>query len=159
MTSRVLPARTLVFVPFAAVVLVVAVLLIGGRPAEANAPGAGEMPIPPAWEILPTPRYVDYDAPDAFLGLGNVAVVRLEGSPYQTVRDKTGELTGDSTIIEEELVAVLREKGAENVAVHTDDLTSCEGYDTLILLGMPEHNAVSRHYFEAMGLGLSLIHI
>jgi hypothetical protein len=153
MTSQVSPVRTLVIVPFAAVVLVVAVLLTGGRPAEANGSGAGEMPIPPAWEILPTPRYVDYDAPDPYLVLGDVALVRREGSPYQTVRDETGELTGNSTIIEEELVAVLREKGADNIAVHTDDLTSCEGYDTLILLGMPEHNAVSRHYFEAMGLG------
>jgi hypothetical protein len=113
---------------------------------------AAAPPVPPSWEVLPIPRHVDYHAPDDFVSLGKVAVVRKAGSPYETIRDAAAELVGDSTITEEELLAVLKESGVASVECLPDDLPSYDGFDSLILLGAPMHNAVTARCFDAMGL-------
>ena len=111
--------------------------------------------IPPAWEILPIPRYVDYDSPKSFLTLKNVAVVRRPGGPYQTVRDESGELVGQSTITEGNLVQLLKENGVQNVTTVADNLPDYSSYDTLILLGKPEHNSKTAKLFKAMKLSFA----
>jgi len=47
----------------------------------------------------------------SFVTVGKAAIVRQDASPYETVRDASGELAGQSTITEEELVQVLKENG------------------------------------------------
>ncbi len=107
---------------------------------------------PPSWEILPIPRCVDYGAPDDFISLGKVAIVRRESSPYQTVRDGADELVAHSTITEEELRAILKEMGVVSVDSLPDDLPDYDGYDSLIALGAPQHNAVTARYFRVWDL-------
>ena len=107
--------------------------------------------IPPSWEVLPIPRYVDYGSTDEFVKLGRVAVVRRMGGPYQTVRDDRTELVGDSTITEEELAGILKGHGVV-VDSQPDNLNSYDGYDTLVLLGRPRHNEQTARYFTAMEL-------
>jgi len=111
--------------------------------------------IPPSWEVLPIPRYVDYGSPDDFVVLGNVAIVRKDGGPYQTVRDEQTELVGDSTITEEELIRILGENGVTVVESVPDNLASYDGYDTLILLGSPRHNAQTVTFFKTMNLSFN----
>ena len=108
--------------------------------------------IPPAWEILPIPRYADYGSRKAFLSLGKVAIVRQVGGPYQTVRDASGNLAGQSTITEEDLVALLKEHGVATVKNQADDLDSYDDFDTLIILGSPKYNRQAEKYFNAMTL-------
>lgn len=55
--------------------------------------------IPPAWEILLIPRYVECSSPIEFLTLGKVAIVRRDVGPYQTVRDRSKNLVGKSTVV------------------------------------------------------------
>ena len=93
-----------------------------GRPLLGQWRSATGGPIPPSWQILPIPRDADYGAPDDFVTLGTVAIVRKEGGPYQTVRDKASELVGDSTITEEELVRILGEHGVADLDRLPDDL-------------------------------------
>jgi hypothetical protein len=111
-----------------------------------------ERAIPPSWEILPIPRWVDYASPDDFTALGNVAVVRKAGGPYETRRDEKMELVNGSTITEEELEGVLKDCGLGEVACLPDDLADYSAYDTLILLGAPGRNALTGRLFEAMEL-------
>ena len=118
--------------------------LLGGGTAVAEG-------VPDSWVVLPVPRYVDYGAKDAFVPLKNVAVVRKAGSPYQTVRNAQGELDGGSTIIEEELVAILKEQGVTTQVV-ADTPEACAPFDTLILLGPPSGNAQSADWFKRLGL-------
>ena len=74
------------------------VMLASGGPQEGKQ-------IPPSWQVLPIPRDADYGATDDFLTLGRAAIVRR--GAYQTVRDGAGELVGESTITEGELVRIL----------------------------------------------------
>ena len=111
--------------------------------------------MPPAWKVLPIPRYADYGSPDEYLTAKNVAVVRREGGPYQTVRDESGELVGQSTIVEEELLRILRERGINSVTSVPDNLDSYRDYDTLILVGRPEHNAQTQEWFAKLQLSFS----
>jgi hypothetical protein len=110
--------------------------------------------IPPPWVVLPVPRCVEYGPSDAFLPLNNVAIVRKPGSPYQTVRTPQGELEAGSTVIEEELVAILKEYGvaAQTVA---DTPDACAPFGTLILLGPPNRNAQTAEWFARMGLSFN----
>ena len=108
-----------------------------------------------SWKVLPTPRYVDYGFSGSFIDLKNVAIVRQEGGPYQTVRDKNTELVGQSTITEEELTQILKESGVSNVTSLPDNLQSYDGYDTLILLGNPDRNLLTKKYFAAMKLSFA----
>jgi hypothetical protein len=114
--------------------------------------------IPPAWNVLPIPRYVDYGSPSEFLTLGNVAIVRRDAGPYQTVRGQAAELVGQSTITEEELTAILKDSGAAKIASLPDNLASYDGYDTLILLGNPKHNAQTAKWFGRMKLSFAKWH-
>lgn len=107
--------------------------------------------IPPSWVVLPVPRFADYGAEDSFAPLSNVAVVRRPGSLYQTVRTPQGELQPGSTVIEEELVALLEEQGVAPRVVD-DTAEACEGFDTLILLGPPGLNAQAAAWFDRLGL-------
>ena len=119
-------------------------------------PGSGAErqanPIPPSWEVLPIPRHADYGAPDDFVELGKVAIIRKEGGPYQTVRDEKTELVGDSTITEEESVRILGEHGVVDVDRLSDDRASYADYSTLILLGSPKHNRQTARLFGDMKL-------
>ena len=108
--------------------------------------------VPPSWEILPIPRYVDYGSPKSFLTVKNVAIVCRDGGPCQSVRDKSGELVGQSTITEEELTRILKESGVPSVTSVADTLPDYSGYDTLILLGNPERNSQTAKLFAAMKL-------
>ena len=129
--------------------------LPGAERDEKNGPGVKSSPvasIPPAWEVLPIPRYADYGSPDAFLTLGKVAIVHKVGGPYQTVRDGSGELAGPSTITEEELTALLKEHGVAPVKSLADDLDSYAGFDTLIILGAPKNNRQADKYFRKLKL-------
>ncbi|MHB9038441.1 MAG: hypothetical protein ACYC64_17455 [Armatimonadota bacterium] len=110
--------------------------------------------VPPSWEILPIPRYVDYGSSKSFVAIKNVAIVRQEGGPYQTVREQAGELVGNSTITEEELTGILKETGV-NVSSVSDRLGSYDGFDTLILLGNPNYNKQTDKYFKKMKLSFS----
>ena len=107
--------------------------------------------VPPSWVVLPFPRYADYSPEEAFLPLKNAAVVSRQGGPYRTTRTPQGELDAGSTVIEEELLAILAERGvtAQRAA---DTPQTCEGFDTLILLGPPERNAQTAAWFACMGL-------
>lgn len=107
--------------------------------------------IPSPWVVLPVPRYVEYGPNDAFLPLKNVAIVRAPGSPYQTVRSPQGELDADSTIIEEELVAILEEYGVTAQTV-PDTPEACVSFATLILLGPPDRNAQTAEWFARLDL-------
>jgi len=127
-------------------------LLMCGHAAAESIDTAASSPVPPSWEVLPIPRCVDYNESDDFVPLGKVAVIRRAGSPYQTVRDAAAELVGESTITEEELVAVLKENGVASVECLPDDLPSYDGFDSLILLGSPKHNAVTARCFDAVQL-------
>ena len=118
-------------------------LLLSAAPAYA---------VPPSWEILPIPRYVDYGSADDFLVLGKVGVVRKSASPYQTIRDAKAELVGQSTVTEEELSGVLKDAGVTTVKSLSDDSSSYSEYDTLILLGSPTHNRQTAKVFEALNL-------
>ena len=122
-------------------------LASAGTPAEAD-----DAPHP--WVVLPVPRYADYGPDDAFLPVKNVAVIRRPGGPYQTARTPQGGLVAGSTIIEEELIGILREHGltAQTVA---DTPEACGPSDTLILLGPPDHNAQTADWFERLGLSFS----
>jgi hypothetical protein len=111
--------------------------------------------IPPGWEILPIPRYVDYESPDSFVTVKKVAVIRKDGGPYQSVRDAAGDLSGESTITEEELVAFLKDSRVQEVAWVADNLPAYDDYDTLIVLGNPERNAQTAKLFEGMGLSFT----
>jgi len=133
-------------------VLFVSLVMHCGSCFAAGKTKSGSNEIPPSWEILPIPRYVDYGAPDEFVTLGRVAIVRKEGGRYQTVRDDETELTGDSTITEEELTRILREYGVSVVESLPDDAASYDGYDTLILLGSSEHNRQTAAFFNTMKL-------
>ena len=134
-------------IPLTVMLLILCSLFpLAGHGAAASGPA-----IPPSWKVLPIPRYADYDAPDSFLELGKVAIVRKADGPYQTVRDSQGELKGASTITEEELLAVLKANGVDVVSL-ADDLTSYDAYDTLILLGAPERNKQTEKYFAEMKL-------
>ncbi|HPO16255.1 MAG TPA: hypothetical protein PLI09_22660 [Candidatus Hydrogenedentes bacterium] len=108
--------------------------------------------VPPSWEMLPLPRYVDYGLNRSFITMTHAAVVRREGGSYQTVRHESGELVGASTVIEEELIQFLKESGVQHVAGVTDTLGDYSGYDTLILLGNPSHNAKTQQIFDELGL-------
>ena len=108
-----------------------------------------------SWEVLPIPRYVDYGSPKHFVMVKSAAIVRRSGGPYQTVRDKAGELVGSSTVTEEELTGILRENGIAGIDSVSDDLVSYDGYDTLILLGSPEHNTLTERMFSKMKLSFS----
>jgi len=108
--------------------------------------------VPPSWEILPIPRYVDYGGTEEFLVLGKVAIIRREGSPYHTLRDANTELVGESTVSEEELTGILSKSGVKQVESLPDDLASYDGYDTLILLGSSEHNRQTAAFFNTMTL-------
>lgn len=108
--------------------------------------------IPPAWEVLPIPRYADYGSPGEFLTLGRVAIVRRPGSPYQTVRDRTSNLAGASTIIEEELASLLKEHGVTALKSLPDDLDSYADFDTLLILGSPKNNRQAEKYFRELKL-------
>jgi hypothetical protein len=103
------------------------------------------------WVVLPAPRYVDYGAKDAFVPLKNVAVVRKAGSPYQTLRNAQGELEPGSTVIEEELIAILKDQGVTPQSV-ADTPEACAPFDTLILLGPPSGNAQTADWFAPLGL-------
>jgi hypothetical protein len=117
----------------------------------AGAGAAVSEDIPAPWVVLPAPRYVEYGPSDAFLPLKDVAVVRKPGSPYQTVGTPQGELEAGSTIIEEELVAILNEYGVTAQAV-PDTPEACASFDTLILLGPPNGNAQTAEWFTRLGL-------
>ncbi|MHB9036506.1 MAG: hypothetical protein ACYC64_07545 [Armatimonadota bacterium] len=116
---------------------------------------AGKTVVPPSWEILPIPRYVNYGSPKSFVTLGRVAIVRKEGGPYQTLRTNSGELIGESTITEEDLARALRNSGVAQVDSVADNLSSYDGYDTLMLLGNPEYNAQTAKMFKKMKLSFS----
>ena len=111
--------------------------------------------VPPAWEILPIPRYVDYGAADSLVDAAKVAIVRRPGSMYQTVRDARGTLQGPSTVIEEELLGVLKEHGLSQVPCVSDTLPSYDAYDTLIVLGNPQHNALAAQLFAELHLSFA----
>ncbi len=130
-------------------------LLIGGNPLVGRGGQQPADPTPPSWQILPIPRDADYGAPDDFLTLGTVAIVRQEGGPYQTVRDEDAELVGDSTITEEELVRILAEHGVTDLDRLPDDLASYADYSTLILLGSPQHNRQTDRLFKEMELSFA----
>ena len=112
-------------------------------------------PVPPSWEILPIPRVVNYGSPKSFLAVEKIAIVRQDGSPYQTVRDKAGELAGTSTITEEELTSILKDSGVATIDSLPDNLASYDGYDTLVLLGNPQHNAQTAKWFTRMKLSFA----
>jgi len=126
--------------------------LTAATPAEGAQVGGDAVAIPPAWEVLPIPRHADYGSPADFLVPGRVAVVRRENGPYHTRRDARGELTGGSTITEEDLLQILKDQGISAVECVGDDLTNYAAYDTLILLGAPRHNAVTARMFKVMKL-------
>ena len=107
--------------------------------------------IPESWVVLPVPRYVEYGPKDAFLPLENVAIVRTPGSPYQTLRTSQGELEAGSTVIEEELVAILDAHGVPAKTV-ADTPEACAPFDALILLGPPNRNAQTAAWFTRLGL-------
>jgi hypothetical protein len=107
--------------------------------------------VPDSWVVLPVPRCVDYGAKDAFLPLKNAAVVRKPGSPYQTVRNAQGELDAGSSIVEEELIAILKQQGVTATVV-ADTPEACAPFDTLILLGPPSRNAQTADSFARLGL-------
>jgi len=121
-------------------------------PGLADAVRAEETGIPPSWKILPIPRWVDYGSPDDFITLGKVAVVRKTGSPYETQRDEKMDLVGGSTITEEELKGLLNDLGLSEVTCLPEDGVDYGGFDTLILLGPPEQNALTARFVDAMGL-------
>ena len=125
-------------------------LLVSGGQQEGKPIPPGS--IPPSWQVLPIPRDADYGASDDFLPLGRVAIVRKQGGAYQTVRDGAGELVGESTITEEELVRILGAEGAANLDCLPDDRASYADYNTLILLGSPRHNQQTARFFQEMEL-------
>ncbi len=127
--------------------LVVLFSLLGGGAAFAE-------DVPAPWVVLPVPRYVDYGPNDSFLPLKDVAVVRKAGSPYQTVRTPQGELETGSTVIEEELAAILKEHGL-TVQTVSDTPEACAPFNTLILLGPPSRNAQTAAWFTRLGLDFS----
>ncbi len=130
-------------------------LLIGGRHSLGGDDRPRATEIPPSWQILPIPRDADYGEPDDFVSPGRVAIVRKQGGPYQTVRDEKSELVGESTITEEELVRILGEQGINDPVCLPDDLSSYADYDSLILLGPPQHNRQTARLFQEMGLSFS----
>jgi hypothetical protein len=136
MSSILVPLLSLVSASF---------MLASGGPQEGKQ-------IPPSWQVLPIPRYADYGATDAFLTLGRAAIVRRQSGSYQTVRDEAGELKGESTITEEELVRILGEQTVPDLDQLPDDFPSYADYDTLILLGSPRHNRQTARYFKEMKL-------
>lgn len=113
---------------------------------------APKKPVPPSWEVLPVPRCADYGSPKQFVTVSSVAIVRRDGGPYQTVRDRNGELAAQSTIVEEELTGILRKVGVARVESVSDDMQSYEGFDTLVLLGSPERNTQTAKAFADMRL-------
>jgi hypothetical protein len=118
----------------------------------ASATDATEVAPPPAWEVLPIPRYADYGSPASFVLVGKAAIIRHDASPYHTIRDTAGELVGPSTITEEELTLAFRDSGVHSVTSLNDNLSSYDDYDTLILLGSPNNNSQTAKYFEKMEL-------
>jgi len=106
---------------------------------------------PPSWVVLPIPRYADYQPADSFLPLIDVAVVRKPGGPYQTLRTPEGELDPSSTIVEEELVTILKEQGLTAQSV-PDTPEACAPFGTLICLGPPDRNAQTEAWFKRFGL-------
>jgi hypothetical protein len=108
--------------------------------------------VPPIWKILPKPRYVQYGGGEDFVPLGRVAVVRRENGPYHTRRDASGELVELSTVTEEELLVLLRERGAQEVVAVSDALEDYSDYDALVLLGSVRFNAIAERYWAEMGL-------
>jgi hypothetical protein len=136
------------------VILAPLVLLCADTGLGAPGTSAGDL-VPPSWEILPIPRYVDYGSSDDLVALGKVAVVRKTGTPYQTVRDTKGGLVGESTIIEEELSGILAAAGVAGVDILSDDLPSYVKYDTLLLLGPPRNNRQTEKLFDAMSLSFA----
>jgi len=108
--------------------------------------------VPPSWEVVPIPRYADYGSPRDFITVGRAAIVRAQGSPYETIRDAAGELAAESTITEEELAGILRAAGVADVAAVPDDAAACEPYDTLFVLGPPRGNQVADAAFGKLGL-------
>ena len=92
-----------------------------------------------------------YGPEDRFLPIGNAAIVSKEGSLYRTVRSPDGGLVPGSTIIEEELLAILKEQGVAATTV-PDTPEACAPFDTLILLGAPEYNAQTAVWFDRLGL-------
>jgi len=125
--------------------LLLVIWAVGRQPADAAR-------TPPSWEILPIPRFVDYGSSKSFVAAKNIAIVRREGSPYQTLRGKDKRLVGASTVTEEELTSLLKASGAAKVLSVRDDLKSYEGFDTLVLLGSPEHNSLTSRVFGEMKL-------
>ncbi|MHB8969695.1 MAG: hypothetical protein ACYC4N_04485 [Pirellulaceae bacterium] len=116
-----------------------------------SAEGAALSETPPSWTVLPLPRYANYGPEDSFLPLANAAIVSKEGSPYRTVRTPAGELAPGSTIIEEELLAILKEQGVTAKTV-ADTPEACAPFDTLILLGAPEQNLQTAAWFAQLEL-------
>ncbi len=110
--------------------------------------------VPPSWKVLPVPRCVNYGPSKSFITIGNAAIVRAPGSPYETVRDDDGELVGLSTITEEELTAILHAAGLDSVTSVPDNLASYADYDTLFVLGAPRHNQKAADAFAAMKLAI-----
>ena len=131
------------------------VLLVGLLTPVANSSDVAEVTTPPSWEVLPVPRCVDYGSPASVITVGRVAIVRRDAGPYQTVRDAAGELVDRSTVIEEELIQVLKDSGVEHITSLGDNLPSYDGYDVLILLGNPQHNTQTAKYFEAIKLSFA----
>ena len=126
-----------------------AVFLFVGALQFAAEPAMSEPP--DSWVILPIPRCATYGPVDSFLPIGNTAIVSREGSRYRTVRAPDGGLMPGSTIIEEELLAILKEQGVTATTV-PDTPEACAPFDTLILLGAPEHNAQTAIWFDRLGL-------
>ncbi len=137
--------------PLAAAVLL-SVLLIPGSLVTGQPESPPKHEAPPSWMVVPIPRCADYGAPDGFVAPGRVAIVRKEGGPYQTTRDAAAELVGESTVVEEELIRILEGSGVTDVTSRPDDLAAYDGFDTLILLGSPEHNRQTARFVRAMGL-------
>jgi prepilin-type processing-associated H-X9-DG protein len=131
------------------IVLLISGTIVNSAPGP-TVEGAGD--IPPAWKILPIPRDADYGGESEFIKMQQVAVVRHEGGPYQTIRGEDSELQRNSTIIEEELLQLLEEWHVEDVKCLSDDLPAYADYDTLILLGSPRHNRQTARHFDAMKL-------
>ena len=112
---------------------------------------AAQETVPASWTVLPVPRYADYKPDNVFLPVKKVAIVRRPGSAYQTVRTAQGELAPGSSIIEEELASILREFRVTAQSV-PDTIEACAPFDTLILLGRPDGNAVTADCFNRFGL-------
>ena len=111
--------------------------------------------IPESWHVLPIPVYADYGSRSSFIVVRKVAIVRREGGPYQTIRDKNAALVGNCTLIEEEVKQLFVKSAVEISVGVPDDLDSYEHWDTLILLGNPERNGQTEKWFSSMRLSFS----